>query len=505
MDRDQPVVDEALLGRAMANPGAALDELDRLRAEESLLEFIKLTWHVLEPSRDFVDGWAVQAICEHLEAVTHGEIHKLLINVPPGCMKSLTTNVFWPAWEWGPRNMPSNRYIGASYSETLTIRDNRRTRALIRSPIYQKLWGDRFQILSEQDAKQRFDTTATGWKIATSVGGLGTGERADRFIIDDPHNVKEAESDAIMNGSLQWYTEVVPTRMNEMTGPRKSAQVVIMQRVKENDISGLIIEEKLGHVHLCLPMEFEEERKCFTSIGFEDPRTVDGELLWPERFPKDYLDEDLKPALRSWGGTYAEAGQLQQRPTPRGGGMFKRKDFQFVDIAPPSAKRVRGWDLAATMDAGAWTVGLRMSRDAEGRYYIEHIKRLQGSELEVNKALTSCAEADTRKTRISVPQDPGQAGKVQKRALAALLAGYHVKFSLESGAKEDRAKPLAAQAEAGNLFLVRGSWNEEFIKEACLFPYGKWSDQVDAGSRAFGELITKGRTRLAAGPRLVVH
>ena len=492
---------EKALAASLADPAAALKELSKIDAECSLIEFIRLTWHVLEPGRTFVEGWAVEAICEHLEAVTDGKIKKLLINVPPGCMKSLTTNVFWPAWEWGPKNRPHLRYIGSSYSESLTVRDNRRTRALIRSPIYQELWGDRFQVLAEQDAKQRFDTTATGWKIATSVGGLGTGERGDRFIIDDPHNIKETESKAKRDGALQWFTEVVPTRV---TDARTSAMVVIMQRVHEEDISGLILAEDLGYTHLCLPMEYEEERKCSTSIGFSDPRTTDGELLWPGRFPKEYLEEDLKPSLRAWGGSYAEAGQLQQRPAPRGGGMFKRKDFQIVDSPPQHTVRtVRGWDLAATKDAGAWTVGCKMSKDTDGRIYVEHIRRLQGSELQVNHAMVDCARADTRRTLISVPQDPAQAGKVQKRALAALLAGFNVRFSLESGEKADRAKPLAAQCEAGNLFLVKGSWNEEFIREACNFPNGKWVDQIDAASRAFGELLGRGKQRMAGGPRLV--
>jgi predicted phage terminase large subunit-like protein len=234
-----------------------------------------------------------------------------------------------------------------------------------------------------------------------------------------------------------------------------------------------------------------------------DPRTFDGELLWPERFPFTYLEEDLKPSLRAWGGSYAEAGQLQQRPAPRGGGMFKAKDFQFVDKAPTEARRVRAWDLAATKDAGSWTVGLRMSRERSGKVFIEHVRRLRGSEHEVNNALVDCAKADTYRVLVSLPQDPGQAGKVQKRALASLLAGFHVKFSLESGEKADRARPLAAQSEAGNLYLVKGAWNDDFISEACNFPNGKWTDQIDAASRAFGELISRQHQRLGAGPTLV--
>lgn len=493
---------EAILGKALSNPAAALRELDRLDAEHSLIDFIRIFWSVLEPGRQFVDGWAVHAICEHLEAVSAGQIRRLLINVPPGCMKSLTTNVFWPAWEWGPRGTPSLRYVSASYSQDLTVRDNRRCRSLITSDLYRAFWGNRFELLDEQNAKVRFDNDKTGFKIATSVGGVATGERGDRFIIDDPHNIKESESDLKRAGALQWFTEVVPTRINDAT---TSAIVVIMQRVHERDVSGLIISKELGYEHLILPMEFEPERACSTVIGFSDPRKEDGELLWPDRFPRDYLENDLKPSLRAWGGTYAEAGQLQQRPVPRGGGMFQRDDLQLIDRTelPRLVREVRGWDLAATKDSGAYTVGCKMGYDPTGRLFILDVHRFQGSPGEVESALSACAALDGRKVRISLPQDPGQAGKAQKAALARLLHGYEVRFSLESGAKEDRAKPLAAQAEAGNLFIVKARWNDVLIHEMTQFPYGEFKDQVDAASRAYSDLIAKKSRLVGVAPTVV--
>src|SRR5262249_34997198 len=157
-------------------------------------------------------------------------ITRLLINIPPGAMKSLTTNVFWPAWEWGPRDLAHMRYIGASYSHDLTIRDNLRCRRLIESYVYQRLWGGRFRLNDDQNAKVRFANDRTGFKLATSVGGLGTGERGDRFIIDDPHNLVDGESEAKRDSTLAWFSEVVPTRLND---PESSAIVIIMQRVHE--------------------------------------------------------------------------------------------------------------------------------------------------------------------------------------------------------------------------------------------------------------------------------
>ena len=349
---------------ALKNPNRALASLNFDLASESLIDFAEVFWPVIEPGRPFVRGWAIEAICEHLEAVTAGHITRLLMNVPPGLMKSLSTNVLWPAWEWGPKNRPDLRYIGASYSQDLTIRDNRRCRQIIESPPYQEMFGDRFSLVADQNAKVRYDTDKRGFKIATSVGGLGTGERGDRFVIDDPHNVKTAESEAKLDEVAQWLTEVVPTRVNDQ---KHSARVVIMQRVHERDASGLILAHELGYTHLELPMEFETARRCHTVLRpallgpdgtelvpaktFTDPRTKEGELLFPERFAAEELKQ-LKKELSAWGGQYAVSGQLQQAPTPRGGGMFKvdkeEVHRRMVRVAPPGGRWVRGWDIAGS-------------------------------------------------------------------------------------------------------------------------------------------------------------
>lgn len=478
-----------------SDPSQLIDELDKLDSEESLRRYIKAAWPILEPGREFVSGWHIDAICEHLEAVTNGQIIRLLINVPPGFMKSLTTEVFWPSWEWGPKNKPSMRYVSASYSEALTVRDNRRTRTLIQHPWYQRLWGDRFCLQGDQNAKMRFDTDKMGFKIATSVSGLGTGERGDRFIIDDPHNVKEGESELVRAATLQWFTEVVPTRVND---PERSAIVVIMQRVHQDDISGYIIAKELGYEHLILPMEYEAERHCKTSIGFSDPRTDENQLLWPERMTRQVVERDKKVL-----GSYAYAGQFQQRPAPRGGGMFQKDWFEVVDAAPAGRKTARGWDLAATeSDDAAFTAGVKMSIK-DGIIYIEDCNRFRGSPDKVEKTVVNVASQDGIHVLISIPQDPGQAGKSQKKYLATKLIGYNVRFSPETGDKELRAQGLAAQAEAGNVKIVRGEWNGAFFDELCTFPASKFKDQVDAASRAFHALIGKKSSLIPVAPSTI--
>jgi predicted phage terminase large subunit-like protein len=193
------------------------------------------------------------------------------------------------------------------------------------------------------------------------------------------------------------------------------------------------------------------------------------------------------------------AGQLQQRPAPREGGLFKRHWFKFIDATPSgSRKRVRAWDLAATKKATSnnpdWTVGLRMSAGQEIPFLVEGVHRLRGSPMEMKSAVSSMAMTDGTGVVIRIPQDPGQAGKDQAETFVLNLAGYPVKTERPTGEKATRAMPAAAQAEAGNVYLLRtgdptrDAWIEPFLDELCLFPACAHDDQVDALSDALNEL-----------------
>jgi hypothetical protein len=293
------------------------DEIDAEMAGRSLREFVRQAWPIVEPSTPFVPGWHIDAIIEHLEAVSRGQIRNLLINVPPRHMKSLLVSVFWPSWEW--IRFPERRWLYSSYAASLSIRDSVNCRRLIESPWYQEHWGDRFALTSDQNTKGRFDNNRTGYRLTTSVGGAVTGEGGDRIVCDDPHNVQEAESDSIRKSTLDWYDVVMSTRVND---PKTASKVVVMQRCHQQDLSGHLLEQG-GFEHLRLPAEYEGP-PCVTSIGWRDPRDEHGALLWPARFGTVEV-EDLKRSL----GSYAAAGQLQQRPSPSGGGIFKLHWFRY--------------------------------------------------------------------------------------------------------------------------------------------------------------------------------
>lgn len=288
--------------------------------EASLTSFIRYAWPVIEPGQEYVHGWHIDAMAEHLEAITHGvEIdeepyNRLLMNVPPGMMKSLLVGVFWPAWEWGPRNMPHLRYVCASHSVELAIRDSVKMRRLIMSDWYQKLWGDRVKLTDDQNAKGKFENVASGFRQAIAADGI-TGARGDRVLIDDPHSVTGANSEQMRQTTNEWFLEAVPLRLNN---PKRSAIVVIMQRLHEDDISGVILSKLDNYDHLMLPMMFDPDRRCETRLGYIDPREKRGELLFPERFPQSVVDRDSIPL-----GPFGVAGQFQQSPIPRGGGILK--------------------------------------------------------------------------------------------------------------------------------------------------------------------------------------
>lgn len=478
-------------------------------SEDSLFEFMRLAWPIVEPSTPFVEGWHIEAICDHLQAVTEGEITRLLINVPPGFTKSLTTNVFWPAWEWGPRNMPATRYVSFAYSESLTIRDNGKFARIIESPLYQRLWGDRVIRDPKQWGKELLQNMKLGSKLATSVGGTGTGLRGDRIIIDDPHNVIEGESEKIRLSTATWFLESVQNRTNN---PISSAIVIIMQRVHDDDVSGIAIAKRLGYEHLMLPMRYEPKRHCVTSIGFEDPRRYDAEtgaelpeevsrglLLDPIRFPVPVVDR-LESAL----GEYATAGQHQQSPSPRGGGLIKAKWWQLypeegeefdekgrplkklefpqmefilasLDTAYTEAKE-NDWSAMTTW--GVW-------RDSAGisRLILRDAWQVKlGFRPLIDKVIATCREQhvdslliEAKANGISVTQEIGRLCNIGEWTV------------LPINPKGDKvARVYASQSffEGGVIYAPDRAWAQMVINECAKFPKGAHDDLVDTVTQA---------------------
>jgi predicted phage terminase large subunit-like protein len=453
--------------------------VERELSKRSFVDFVKLAWPVLEPAQPYVHGWHIAAVAEHLVAITEAQLNRLLINVPPGTMKSMLVNVFWPAWEWGPRDKPAYRFIGASHEEGLATRDTMKMRRLIVSDWYQERWPT--TLTSDQNAKTFFENAKTGFRISCPVKSM-TGRRGDRVMWDDPHSVEAAISDAHRETALRVFDETLPTRLNN---PISSAIVIVMQRLHEKDVSGHILEKELGYEHLMLPMEYEADHphKTTTSLGFTDPRTEEGELLFPERFPREVVERDKKVM-----GIYATAGQLQQRPAPRSGGFFDWAELKIVDAAPKLVKVVRYWDKAGTKDGGCYTAGVKLGATEDGQYCVLDVVRGQWEAPQRERVMKQTANLDETWVDIWIEQEPGSGGKESAQSTVRNLAGFNIRAQRATGDKEVRAEPYSVQVEAGNVLLVRGPWNQTFIDEHKTFPRSGFKDQIDAASGAFNKV-----------------
>jgi predicted phage terminase large subunit-like protein len=481
--------------KLLQRPGL-LVEIDSERALRSLREFVHQAWIIVEPSTPFVPGFHIDAIIDHLEAVTRGQIRNLLINVPPRHMKSLLVSVFWPGWEW--IGHPERRWLYSSYAASLSIRDSVKFRRLIESPWYQSRWGDRFSLTSDQNTKVRVDNSRSGYRIATSVGGSATCEGGDRIICDDPHNVQEVESDSVRKGTLDWWDVVMSTRVND---PKTSAMVVVMQRCHQQDLSGHLLEQG-GFEHLCLPAEYEGATRK-TSIGFCDPRKEMGELLWKERYGTPEIG-DLKRRL----GSYAAAGQLQQRPSPLGGGIFKRHWWRYFQpqganlppvvvslpdgtlmsipvINAPSYvdEQIQSWDCSfKDLDTSDYVVGQAWARSGS-IYLLGHQIRARMDCPATIKAIRELSR-NWPGTLAKLIEDKAN-GSAVIQMLQHEIAGI-LPVNPEGG-KVARAMSVSPLIEAGNVYLphpLYAPWVNDFTEECAAFPNGAHDDQVDAMTQA---------------------
>jgi predicted phage terminase large subunit-like protein len=481
-------------------PVISLFHLKAEKAQRSLREFVEQAWHVLEPETAFVDGLHVQAICEHLQAVSEGRIRNLIINVPPGHAKSLLTAVFWPAWVWIEH--PQTRWLFSSYREPLATRDSVKLRRLIESPWYQQRWGARYQLCGDQNQKNRFENTETGYRVVVPMFS-GTGERGDYVVVDDPHSVDQAESDAERQRAIEWWNGSMATRLNDFATGHK---VVIQQRLHEADLTGDLLV-KGGYDLLCLPAEFEPERRCSTSIGWSDPRMETGDLLWPAKVTRQDL-QDLKISL----GSYRYAGQYQQRPSPAEGGIFKRRWWRYwrpahLDLPPVQVRTpdgevlsvsavpvpaqfdtvIQSWDMAfkdlATSD---YVVGQVWGALKADRFLLDqHRERM---DMPSTKEAVMKLSAKWPRAGTKLVEDKAN-GPAIIQELRHNVDGL-VEVNPEGG-KVARAHAVSPQAESGNIYLPHPAiapWVDHLIDEAASFPNGRNDDQVDAMTQALNRL-----------------
>lgn len=401
-----------------------------------------------------------------------GESPIVIINIPPRYSKTEMMMNF-VAWTLGKH--PDSEYIYTSYSATLAENNSWQTREIVTHPAYHEIFPE-VALHRDRNSRDDWRTDKGGICYAAGAGGTITGYGAGKkrpgfggaLIIDDPHKADEALSDVTRPKVIEWIKNTVQSRRNSPWTPI----ILTMQRLHQEDASGWFLGGGLSpvSVHVCCPAI-----------------RPDGTALWPEMHSIETLRK-MEQAM-----PYTFSGQYGQRPAPPQGGFFKPHLMAVVNAIPFGTRFCRGWDLAAsTGNESAWTCGFKLGAMPDGRWIIADVKRFRGSPDEVEAGIVNTAAADGAACVVSLPQDPGQAGKAQVSYLTRALAGFIVHSSPESGDKAQRAEPAAAQVNVGNVFMLEAPWNDELTAEMVMFPNSKFKDQVDAFSRAFTDLTGGG-------------
>jgi predicted phage terminase large subunit-like protein len=423
-------------------------------------------------------------LCDALMRVFRGECKRLIINIPPRYSKTELAVINFIAWAMG--KVPDSEFIHASYSGALATNNSAGIRDLVQHEAYREIFP---KVKLASDAGHHWKTTEGGVMYACGEGGtitgFGAGKQREGFggaiVIDDPHKADEARSDTIRGGVIEWFKNTIESRKNSPDTPI----ILIMQRLHEDDLAGWLLGDRgsdlsgppvpggNGEVWEHLRMDVWQEDEHGNPVP-----------LWPAKHDAKILE------VMETASPYVFAGQYRQRPAPPKGGIFKTNNLTIVDAIPAGyIEWVRGWDYAASEEKPGTdpdnTAGVKIGKLSDGRWIVADSNVFKEGVDGRDANVKNTAAKDGVGTRISIPQDPGAAGKAQVVYTAKQLAHYSVSFSPESGDKVVRAEPFAAQVNVGNVLLLRGDWNDAYIKELQMFPNGKKDDQVDASSRAF--------------------
>lgn len=480
-----------------------IEELDREFVERdepgSLYRFVCMCFAIVEPST-FVDNWHIRILCDYLERVSRCEIMRLVINVPPGTMKSLTVSVFWPLWEWIKR--PETKWMFASYDATLSARDGRRMLRVLQSKWFQKRFATRLTEL--RPAATDFDNTSGGFRFATSVAGKATGRHADIQVVDDPikpHDVRGslAVTKKAIGAVSTWWKETMSSRRANAATFRR---VIVMQRLHEDDLAGEMLTEG-GWTHLCLPMRAEPSKVCACQnpdCTPEDPRTIEGELLWPERFPEEVVREDETTGM----GPSVAAAQNQQRPTPASGGIFQKHWFRYWHTVagtpvPNDPKfACRDETCRALPDGGVWLQSWDMTfKGTDGTDFVAGgvwLYKAPDAYLVAQVCarmsfVESCRAVVAMSKRYPLAFTKIIEDKANGPAIVDALKSKISGLILVDprGGKEARAHACSGLFEAGNVFLPHdliASWVPAYRTQVATFPRGVNDDMVDQTTQA---------------------
>lgn len=481
--------------------GASLPPLSRIQSElarRSLAHFVQKSWPVLERTTVLLWNWHLTAICDHVQALLEGRIpqNKLLITVPPGSMKSRIVSVCATAWWWIKR--PDWSGIFASANPRVTIRDSVYCRQLIDSTWYQESFSPAWAFAADQNMKSLYYTTEGGFRMAASANQAITGDRAKGLFWDDLLDAKDARAGTReRRETVNWWHDVAFA--NRLADPKTGTECGISQRLHEDDPAGHVLKSG-GWDHLKIPQLFELPKRpadapadwtppppARTSLGWRDPRTKEGQLMFPERFDSKYLRGEKRRL-----GSAMFGAQHQQRAVPAGGLKFKTEWWKLY-TRPKGWERMSSDELARALGIGriatGWDTALTEKREndytssttigeAPARFYVlDHtLERMEYPDVE--KAI---ATKHGRWRSVAVPIEGGGSAS-GKAAVQALSKKTRVPvIEVENIAKEVRADLVSPTVESGIVYLPSDAeWTEGFIASLAAFPRGAHDDDVDS-------------------------
>jgi predicted phage terminase large subunit-like protein len=463
-------------------------------AERALARFLPAAWPVLEPSTPFRPNWHLDYLCEVLEAVALGQIRRLVINVPPRSLKSTLVTIDFPVWLWIRR--PALRWLFASYSQDLSEDHSVKRRTLIQSDWYQRYWGTRYRLADDQNQKREFRNDRQGVMTATSMLGTATGKGGDFIVIDDPHNPKQAESDAERHSTLQAFDLTFSTRLND---PKTGVIIVVMQRLHTQDLTGHVLARG-GWTHVKLPMRAEDPERTVFPISGQVHERAPGDLLHPDR-----IGPAEAASLEHGLGPYGAAGQLQQEPAPSEGGVLKRQWWRFwypADGPVPPVEQIRLLDgslhtyiqepLPPQFETMQQTWDLAFKDLNTSDYVAGEVQAKAGANVytmadEVYEHLDIWATLDAIRG-VSARWPQALAKYIEDKAngpavITMLRRELPGLLPVEpEGGKMARVQACVPIVAAGNAYLPHPAlhpWVRRFINNCALFPNGAHDDDVD--------------------------
>lgn len=470
---------------------------------ESFADFVREFWSTVIPE-PLLWNWHIDLLCSDLQGICERifagreKLWDWACNISPGSSKSSVFSVFLPAWAW--TRMPSFAYIGASYAYPLALDLARRNRDVVKSELYATCFPE-IQLRPDQDTKGYFANTRGGSRYAVGAGGTVLGMHGHFIGIDDPLDPNRAASEAELAGINGWIRDTLASRKKDK---RVSVIGIIQQRLHQDDPTAQMVAGG-GVRHLRVP--------ATTEFKIEPPELadyyVDG-LMDPNRLPRAVLDEERRRL-----GEYGYAGQYGQDPVPVGGGTFKTDRLRW-GVPPGRYKRiVRFWDKASTAGGttrasrrSAFTVGVLMAEDAEGRYWVLDVQRDRLDSYARETLISKTAHRDTKNVIVGVEEEGAGSGIDSALGTIKRLKGFRVIRLRARQNKEIRADEFSVQVNAANVWLPRvfrrgGTWTgwaREYVDELRHWPFSTYRDQGDASGGAF-TVLARGRVRVGPLPK----